>query len=283
MKKTILPLFLTLLLSLMAWGAFPAGGETLAVSLPPGSSSSPRPAQVQGNRVLTFTPVATVYLPVVLHDYPLPGSGGGSNVSCNPGGQATDPAGDASLPHVDILRLDSSLSAGWLSAYLTLSDVPNHLTFNRTGLGEGAREYEWSVMVDVDDSIATGAPGGPYIGADYMVSAVHFVDLPNSPTPLTILDGTDAAVWMITPGGFTWYSSAVLEVDPAANTLHLIGYIPGITTTSVLRGYAVDANPGGSGEVSDLVCPSQYWNRKGGENRQRLFPSPYLHLPLRLK
>ena len=86
-----------------------------------------------------------------------------------PGQTVLDAAGDVPAAHIDIIEINSSLSEELLTVVFQLRDVPEKLTFDRTGVPENALEYIWEVSIDVDNDRTTGS-----YGFDYSLSAMHF-------------------------------------------------------------------------------------------------------------
>ena len=59
-----------------------------------------------------------------------------------PGDAVTDEASDVTAPHIDITEVTTSLSGRkQLTVVFHLSDLPETLIFNRTGVPEGQLEY----------------------------------------------------------------------------------------------------------------------------------------------
>ena len=85
-----------------------------------------------------------------------------------PGDTVTDDVSDVSAAHIDITEINTSLSGEKLTVVFHLRDVPESLTFDRTGLMEGTMGYSWEVAIDVDDDRGTG-----YGGFEYLLSAYH--------------------------------------------------------------------------------------------------------------
>ena len=85
-------------------------------------------------------------------------------------------SGDVShelVGHIDIRGVTTALDGETLTVTLLLRDVPETLTFDRTGVPEHALEYSWEVSIDVDNDPETGAGG-----FDSMLSADYFVSSP---------------------------------------------------------------------------------------------------------
>ena len=148
-----------------------------------------------------------------------------------PGQTVADESGDATQGHMDMIEVSTSLSGETLTVVFHLRDVPETLTFNRTGILENRMEYSWGVAVDVDNNLENGDGG-----FDYLLSAYHVVPLTdkggNSEVPIG--DKAEASIWTMEPGSFMTLEDASLEVSAEANTVTLTGDIPGITSESRL-------------------------------------------------
>ena len=73
------------------------------------------------------------------------------------------------VAHIDIRGVTTALDGDTLTVTFQLRDLPETLTFNRTGVPNHALEYNWEVSIDVDNDPATGSAG-----FDYMLSAGLF-------------------------------------------------------------------------------------------------------------
>ena len=164
-----------------------------------------------------------------------------------PGQTVLDATADVSAAHIDIIEINSSLSEELLTVVFQLRDVPETLTFDRTGVPEHAQEYIWEVSIDVDNDRTTGS-----YGFDYALSAMHFV-FPRA-------GGTNTTAAIETPGVLqthTWeldqhdamtIEEGRIEVSVEDNTITLSGKVPGITAESRLAFGAIDYL-GGTEEV----------------------------------
>ena len=83
----------------------------------------------------------------------------GSVVAIAPGDTVTDDVSDVSAAHIDITEVSTSLSGETLTVVFHLREVPETLTFDRTGVPDDALEYKWEVSVDVDSNRETGFNG----------------------------------------------------------------------------------------------------------------------------
>lgn len=151
--------------------------------------------------------------------------------SVAPGQIATDDVSDVSAAYMDITEISSSLSGEMLTVVFHLRDLPETLTFNRTGISENYMEYGWEVSIDVDNDRSTGDDG-----SEYLLAASHFVSQSDkgSNTEAPIESKVKAEILQVQSEGFMIWSDAILEVSPEEDTITLSGHIPGITAESQL-------------------------------------------------
>ena len=156
-----------------------------------------------------------------------------------PGDAIADDASDVPAAHIDITGVDSSLSGETLTVVFHLRDVPETLTFDRTGVPDDAIEYSWKVLVDADNDGGSG-----FMGVDYTLSARHIVSAASSggSTVASIATGGNVEVNTreMTPEGFVFLEDARIEVSAEDDTITLSGEIPGITADSLLAFEAYD-------------------------------------------
>ena len=151
-----------------------------------------------------------------------------------PGQSAIDEISNSLPPHIDITEVNTYLNDGVLTVVFHLRDLPDRLTFNRTGVSEGQMEYIWQVSVDVDNDKETGIEG-----ADFALLAFHVPrqsKVGNNSTQ-SIENGTEAAGWELSSDGGVrglFLGSATLEASAEANTITLSGAVHGITPQSRL-------------------------------------------------
>ena len=161
-----------------------------------------------------------------------PGQCGPDELAITPGQTVTDEISGTSADHIEITEVTTSLSGETLTVVFHLRDVPESLTFDRTGIKEGYVGYMWEVSIDVDNDLETGVGG-----FEYTLSALHFVP-PSSRganTIETIEEKVSPQVWALSPDGRTSIrKSATLEVSTLANTIMLAGDISGIPADSRL-------------------------------------------------
>ena len=166
-----------------------------------------------------------------------------------PGQTVTDESEDAAASHVDITKVSTSLSGETLTAVFHLRDIPETLTFNRTGISENYGEYGWKVLIDIDGDRETGNSG-----TEYMLSASHFVRASEkgNNAQASIESKVEAGVSKAQSGGFVSMLDATLEVSPEEDTITLSGNIPGITAESQLTFETYDYFGGSDG----VGCPA---------------------------
>ncbi|MDE0078598.1 MAG: hypothetical protein OXO50_13835 [Caldilineaceae bacterium] len=158
----------------------------------------------------------------------------------------------ALVGHIDIRGVMTAVEGETLTVTLQLRDIPETLTFARTGVPEDALEYSWEVSVDVDADSKTG--NGGY---DYMLSAAYFVPRfaqgSNTAAEITQPGFVRASLWGLDRKGYRVLAEADIdvEVSAAGNTITLSGEIPGITEASPLKFRAYDFFAG-SVEMSSL-------------------------------
>ena len=149
-----------------------------------------------------------------------------------------DEVSDELPTYVDLIGVSTALSGETLAAVLQLRDVPETLVFNREGVSEGASEYRWEVSIDVDPGQESGQ-----FGVDYEMSATHKVLAENLDSSITasIARKVEAYTWKRIQDGFRRVGEAAIVVSPGADTITLVGDIPGITPDSRLIFRAFDS------------------------------------------
>ncbi len=143
-----------------------------------------------------------------------------------PGQTVLDAAADVPAAHVDILEINSSLSGELLTVVFQLRDVPETLTFDRTGVPENFLEYSWDVSIDVDNDRTTGS-----YGFDYALSAMHFV-FPraggiNRTAAIEASGVVQTHTWELDQHDAMTIEEGRLEVSVEDNTITLSGKVPG--------------------------------------------------------
>jgi len=162
------------------------------------------------------------------------GDCGSGQVSILPGQSATNEISHSLPPHIDITEVNTFLRDEYLTAVFHLRDLPDRLTFNRTGVPDGLMEYVWEVLVDVDDDKETGIEGN-----DFALLAFHVARPSTGGTNRTqsIENGTEGAGWELLSDDDIrglFLGSATLEQSAEANTITLSGAVHGITPQSRL-------------------------------------------------
>ena len=165
-----------------------------------------------------------------------------------PGHAVFDDVSHELVGHIDIRNVTTALDGETLTVTFQLRDVPETLTFDRTGVPENALEYGWEVSIDVDNDPETGAGG-----FDSMLSAGYFVHPlvkdNNTVARLTQPGFVEASIWGLDREGNRIFAEGSIEVSAEENRITLSGEIPGITGESPLRFEAYDYF-GGSVEMS---------------------------------
>ncbi|MXX27806.1 MAG: hypothetical protein F4Z82_20465 [Caldilineaceae bacterium SB0668_bin_21] len=145
------------------------------------------------------------------------------------------------VAHIDIRGVTTALDGDTLTVTFQLRDLPETLTFNRTGVPNHALEYNWEVSIDVDNDPVTGSAG-----FDYMLSAGYFVP-PLAKDSDTVAEITQpgfvkASLWGLNRRGYRVPAEADIAIAVSAeeNTIMLSGDIPGITEASRLKLRAYD-------------------------------------------
>ena len=167
-----------------------------------------------------------------------PGSCGTDEAMIKPLQTIADEESDELPGHTDIIGVSTALSGETLAVIFQFRDLPEKLVFNREGVGERAYEYRWEVSIDVDPGQESGQ-----FGLDYEMSATHTV-LPenlDSSTAASIESTVEAYTSRRVQDGFRRMGEAAIVVSPHADTITLVGDIPGITPDSRLIFNAYDS------------------------------------------
>lgn len=135
------------------------------------------------------------------------------------------PRGSAADAPMDITAASSALSGERLTVVFHLRDVPERMTFNRTGVRANSIEYSWGAAIDVDNDRTTG-----HNGFDALLSAYYIVPSSESDSKAFVPIESRAAggVWKMIPTGILLERGADLEVSAEADTITLSAEIPGI-------------------------------------------------------
>ena len=195
----------------------------------------------------------------------------GSVEPIRPGDTVTDAISDVPAAHIDITQVETFLSGERLTVVFHLRDLPETLRFNRTEFGQGTKEYEWEVAIDVDNDRSTG-PGG----FDMLLTAYHITFRPykgaDADMTAPIEEMVEAGIWKIHPDGststetysteiYSGESSKTIEdggatVHVEADTITISDVIPGITSASRLAFEAYDVQF--AGEADQIACHDPY-------------------------
>ncbi len=202
--------------------------------------------------LLVVVLLVTGTTPVVAHEV----SQCGSVEPIRPGDSLTDAVSDVPAAHIDITEVETTLSGERLTVVFHLRDLPETLRFNRTEHGEGSKEYEWEVAIDVDNDHSTG-PGG----FDILLTAYHIAFLSHEGTGADTIapigEMLVAAVWeTLADGSHSGLADADLAVSAEEETITITGYIPGITSESRLTFSAYDVEF--AGEADQMDCHASY-------------------------
>jgi hypothetical protein len=174
-------------------------------------------------------------------------------------------------PATKLLYASSQLSGETLEVVLRMSDLPPELMFQRPGVPNLAKEYEWGVRIDVDDNPQTGDRDG----FDYQMSAYYLLNAEAANKQGCNLDikgdcksfeksieqTAKAEVWQCDEDGCAYISDVTLVVDTDLDTITLRGRIPGISSMSDLKFFAFDYFAGMTcwGGVSDSEDCLEDW------------------------
>jgi hypothetical protein len=176
---------------------------------------------------------------------------------CFPGVTYEDDGNEAYLAgYVDILKVETSLESGILKTIMYLRDLPEEIIVNYAK--ENLKEYEWVVLVDVDQDQGTGGNVPLGYGAsiasgiDFSLSLARYSIGPDKQTTGPIEDVMGRAMVMenIVEEFVEEYAEADFTVDYEMNTLTLEGTIPGISEESILY-FETYAYKGG---MADSLC-----------------------------
>ena len=178
-----------------------------------------------------------------------------SDEAVTPGESVLDDVSGALAGHMDVTEISTSLSGETLTVVFHFRDVPETLTFDRTGVPDSAMEYSWEVSIDVDGDQETGLQGFEYILSSIYVS--HGGSSVRDRRAAIAADDLQTNTWVLDPGGsgnreIDFLGWARIEVSPEEDTVTLVGEIPGITAESQLA-FGVYDYLGGSEEVGCLT------------------------------
>ncbi len=173
------------------------------------------------------------------------------------GESVIDDVSDSLAAHLDVTEIRTSLSGETLTVVFHLRDVPETLTFERTGVPEHDLEYSWEVSIDVDGDKETGVDGFEYILSSIYVAAYGSSGRDRSMAITTANLQTNT--WHLKPTGeafpeFDFLGWARIDVSAEEDTITLSGEIPGITAESELAFIVYDYLDG----AEEVGCLSPY-------------------------
>ena len=149
------------------------------------------------------------------------------------GETVTDGVSDDLAAHIDVTAVSTALAVETLAVIFHLRDLPQSLVFDRTGVDRRVVEYYWKVLIDLDRNPETGT-----VGFEYALSASHAVQSHSegSNAAASIGSKLQAGTWKTHGGdGYIQHEEATVVVSADANTITLVGNIPGITPDARLE------------------------------------------------
>ena len=170
--------------------------------------------------------------------------------NCTPGGTYVDVAGDVEIDYMDILKVDTALEKDVLTATFYVRGLPKEITINREGIERGFAEYMWSVDIDVDNNLETGA-SMPDKGFDYALKLFSFVGGRQLTGTIEKLISPD--LWKYTGDSSRSVGKAKLSINYEKNTITLSSKVPGINKNSILFFSTYYGIPTG-GRLTDFLC-----------------------------
>ena len=222
--------------------------------------------------------LATGTTPVIAHEV----SQCGEVEPIRPGDSVTDAVWDVPTAHVDITKVETSLSGERLTVVFHLRKLPETLRFSRREFEQGTVEYAWGVEIDVDNDHSTGRDGFDMLLSTYHITGMSrkgndaevtapigemleasLRDIEPYGSIITVIhtieDRSSGSIRTVGDGGTT--------VHVEADTITIADVIPGITSESRLAFKAHDMQfPGWADQiachdpykksVSSLVCNS---------------------------
>ena len=161
----------------------------------------------------------------------VPGPCGSDEAIVRPNQTIADTPEEELPAYIDFVRISSAVAGETLAAIFHVRDLPYDIAQDGVGTDGDVSIYGWSVSIDVDPGNESG-----HLGFDYQLSAAYPLrrqDIEGSePEP----DGgpLHAFVWERIPDGYRQLEEGVIVLSPRADTVTLIGDIPGITADSRL-------------------------------------------------
>lgn len=150
--------------------------------------------------------------------------------------------------YVTVTSFAKQLSGDNLTAIFSLSGIPPTLSFNRSAAPDGGLEYAWRVNI-----YASGNMTQP----DYQLVAAYLKGFDVAPISTPLETSVKADVRKHNGNGvYSVFGTATLAVDYQANTLTLIGTVPGVSNSGVIIcPETYDLNPGGQSVMTSGCQP----------------------------
>ena len=161
----------------------------------------------------------------------VPGPCGSDEDMLRPNQTIADTPEEELPAHIDFVRISTALAGETLAVIFRVRDLPASLVQDGAGQLEEASQYGWGVSIDVDPSNESG-----HLGFDYQLSTTYPLQrLDNEGSELEPADGLlQAFVWERISDGYRQLEEGAIVLSPRADTVTLIGDIPGITADSRL-------------------------------------------------
>ena len=161
----------------------------------------------------------------------VPGPCGGDEAIVRPNQTIADTPEEELPAYIDFVRISTAVAGDTLAAIFHVRDLPFDIAQDVVGTDGDASKYGWSVSIDVDPGNESG-----HLGFDYQLSAAYPSQRrDNEGSESEPADGLlQAFVWERIPDGYRQLEEGVIVLSPRADTVTLIGDIPGITSDSRL-------------------------------------------------
>ncbi len=160
-----------------------------------------------------------------------PGPCGSDEEMLRPNQTIADSPEEKLPPYIDFVRISTAVAGETLAVIFHVRDLPDDIAQGGVGADGDDSTYGWSVSIDVDPSNGSGHPG-----FDYQLSATYSLrwqDIEGSGSEPG--DGPlQAFVWERFSDAFRQLEEGAIVLSPRADSVTLIGDIPGITDDSRL-------------------------------------------------
>ncbi len=163
--------------------------------------------------------------------YLVPGPCGSDQTEIRPNQTIADMPEEKLPAYIDFVRISTAVAGETLAAIFHVRDLPYDIAQDGVGTDGDVSKYGWSVSIDVDPSNESG-----HLGFDYQLSATYPLRwLDNEGSESEPADGLPQAfVWERIFDGYRQLEEGAIVLSPRADTVTLIGDIPGITADSRL-------------------------------------------------